>query len=85
MRSLSTILVLSVALAVAPNVIAQESPEVLPKVVQHAQPIYPPLARQTRIQGEVRVKIVTRLPRDLCSLQIGHVSRVHKNGVIPKE
>ncbi len=59
MRSLSTILVLSVALAVAPNVIAQESPEVLPKVVQHAQPIYPPLARQTRIQGEVRVKIVT--------------------------
>jgi len=27
----------------------------------------------------------TRLPRDLCSLQIGHVSRVHKNGVIPKE
>jgi len=38
---------------------AQETPEVLPKVVQHAQPIYPPLARQTRIQGEVRVKIVT--------------------------
>jgi hypothetical protein len=59
MRSLSTILVLSVALAVAPNVMAQETPEVLPKVVQHAQPIYPPLARQTRIQGEVRVKIVT--------------------------
>jgi len=27
----------------------------------------------------------TRLPRDLCSLQIGQVSRVHKNGVIPKE
>ncbi len=30
-------------------------------------------------------KLTTRLPRDLCSLQIGHVSRVHKNGVIPKE
>ncbi len=27
----------------------------------------------------------SRLPRDLCSLQIGQVSRVHKNGVIPKE
>ncbi len=59
MRSLSTILVVSVALAVAPNVMAQESPEVLPKVVQHDQPIYPPLARQTRIQGEVRVKVTT--------------------------
>ena len=35
--------------------LGQDSPNVLPKVVQHAQPIYPPLARQTRIQGDVRI------------------------------
>jgi hypothetical protein len=38
---------------------AQDSPGELPKVVQHSQPIYPPLARQTRIQGDVRVKLTT--------------------------
>jgi len=31
----------------------------LPKVLQHAAPIYPPLARQTRISGEVRLKLRT--------------------------
>ncbi|MGB2679109.1 MAG: energy transducer TonB [Candidatus Acidiferrum sp.] len=54
-----TVLMLSALLAAVPCAITQESPEVLPKVVQHAVPIYPPLARQTRIQGEVRVKITT--------------------------
>jgi TonB family protein len=53
------ILVLSVLLASVPGAVAQESPEVLPKVVQHAKPIYPPIARQARIQGEVRVKVTT--------------------------
>jgi len=59
MRIRCAMLALSVLLAALPCALAQETPEVLPKVVQHAQPIYPPLARQTRIQGEVRIKITT--------------------------
>ena len=59
MRHACTILMLSAFLAAVPCVMAQETPEVLPKVIQHAEPIYPPLARQTRIQGEVRIKITT--------------------------
>jgi len=59
MRILHAILVLSVLLAVVAGASAQESTEVLPKVIQHTEPLYPPLARQTRIQGEVRVKITT--------------------------
>jgi TonB family protein len=59
MRNPSGILVLSALLASVPCVVAQEVPEVLPKVVQHSEPIYPPLARQTRIQGDVRVKVST--------------------------
>jgi TonB family protein len=59
MRIPSDILVLSVWLASVPGIVAQEVPDVLPKVVQHSEPIYPPLARQTRIQGDVRVKITT--------------------------
>jgi hypothetical protein len=31
----------------------------LPLVVQHADPTYPPLARQTRISGDVHVEITT--------------------------
>jgi len=58
MRHARTILMLSVLLTI-PSAMAQESPEVLPKVVQHAEPVYPPLARQTRIQGEVRIKVTT--------------------------
>ena len=59
MRIPHTILVLSVLLMAVAGASAQESPEVLPKVVQHTEPMYPPLARQTRIQGEVRIKITT--------------------------
>jgi Gram-negative bacterial TonB protein C-terminal len=59
MRIPSGILVLLVLLASAPNMMAQEIPHALPKVVQHSEPIYPPLARQTRIDGEVRLKVTT--------------------------
>jgi|SRR5580704_13266050 TonB family protein len=59
MRIPSGILVLSALLASAQGSVAQELPDTLPKVVQHSEPIYPPLARQTRIQGDVRVKITT--------------------------
>jgi len=55
MRIPKTILVLSL-LEIVFSAAAQESHEVLPKVVQHTEPVYPPLARQTRIQGEVHVK-----------------------------
>jgi len=59
MRHPHAILLLSVLLVAAPCLRAQESPEVLPKVVQHAEPVYPPIARTAHIQGEVRVKITT--------------------------
>jgi Gram-negative bacterial TonB protein C-terminal len=59
MRPACTILMLSVLLVVVSRALAQESTKDLPKVVQHAEPIYPPLARQTRIQGEVVVKVTT--------------------------
>src|SRR2546422_10228245 len=52
-------LMLSALLAAMPSALAQQSTEVLPKVVQHTEPIYPPLARQARIQGEVSVKVTT--------------------------
>ena len=39
---------------------SQDSPPaVLPKVLQHAAPAYPPLARQTRVSGDVRLRIAT--------------------------
>ena len=38
---------------------AQEIPETLPKVLQHSDPIYPPIARTAHIQGEVLVKVIT--------------------------
>jgi len=59
MRHALSILMLSTLPAAMPSAMAQQSPEVLPKVVQHTEPVYPPLARQTRIQGEVRVKVTT--------------------------
>jgi hypothetical protein len=59
MRPARTILLLSMLFVVVPSALTQESTEVLPKVVQHSEPIYPPLALQTRIQGEVSVKLTT--------------------------
>ena len=50
---------LSVLLVYAPSEIARQSSEALPKVIQHAEPRYPPLAAQTRIAGDVRVRFVT--------------------------
>lgn len=54
----AAVLALSILLGIVPAETAQGSPDALPKVVQHSQPIYPPLARQTRIQGDVLLKIV---------------------------
>lgn len=58
MRIYCTILLLLVV--VIPNAAsAQECSAALPKIVQHAEPLYPPLARTAHITGEVRLKITT--------------------------
>lgn len=59
MRLLHTLLLFSCLLVVVPSSMAQDSPQGLPKVVQHSEPVYPQIARTAHIQGEVRVKIST--------------------------
>jgi TonB family protein len=59
MRISPVIPAFSLMLAIPPAAKAQDRPEQLPKVLQHAEPAYPPLARQTLIQGDVRVKLTT--------------------------
>jgi hypothetical protein len=59
MRITHAILVLATLLALVLSAAGEEAPEALPKVVYHAEPIYPPLGRQARIQGEVLIKITT--------------------------
>jgi len=59
MRLSHTFLLLSVLAVLIPYARAQESERPLPKVIQHAEPSYPPLAQQARISGEVRVKFAT--------------------------
>jgi hypothetical protein len=56
MRLFLSLVVLAVAL---PSAIAQQPSDILPKIVQHDEPIYPPLARQTRIGGDVRIEFST--------------------------
>lgn len=56
--ALRTILLLF-TLAPLSSVGARESTQVLPKVVAHSEVVYPPLARQARIQGDVRVRMTT--------------------------
>jgi hypothetical protein len=51
-----SLVVLAVAL---PSAIAQGPSDILPKIVQHDEPMYPPLARQTRISGDVRMEFST--------------------------
>ena len=62
MRVFIAALVFSARLAIVPVVGAQDSPVVLPdvvlpKIVQYSEPTNPPLARQARIQGDVRLKL----------------------------
>lgn len=51
--------VVSMSMAVGMRANAQDSAGAVPKVAEHATPNYPPLARQTRISGDVRVKVTT--------------------------
>ena len=59
MRRFQPFLFLPVMLVLIPSAKAQEIEKPLPKVVEHKDPIYPPLARYARITGEVRLKITT--------------------------
>jgi hypothetical protein len=59
MRLPHVILVMSVLTVSVTDSRAQESPEVLPQVISHSEPIYPPIARTAHIEGEVSVKITT--------------------------
>ncbi len=59
MRPACTILMMSVMLVLLPRASAQGSADPIPKVVQHSEPVYPPLARQTRTQGDVLIKVST--------------------------
>jgi hypothetical protein len=54
-----TFLTMLVLLVLLPSASAQESAEPVPRVLQHSDPAYPPLARQTRTKGDVRVKVTT--------------------------
>jgi len=58
MRFFYLILVFSIFLAAEVSS-AQEGSEALPKVIEHAEPLYPPIARSAHTTGEVRVKIIT--------------------------
>jgi hypothetical protein len=58
MRFFYLIFVLSIFL-VAEATSAREGSDALPKIIQHAEPIYPPIARTAHITGEVSVKITT--------------------------
>jgi TonB family protein len=52
-------LALSVLLTIPAGLIGQDSQEALPKVLEHAEPQYPAIARAAHVEGEVRVRIVT--------------------------
>ena len=58
MRFFYLVLVFSIFL-VAEATPAQEVSDALPKIIQHAEPIYPPIARTAHVTGEVGVKITT--------------------------
>ncbi len=59
MRLFQSCLLLAVWMAVAPRAIAQDAPTPLPRVIQHADPVYPQIARTAHILGDVRVRFST--------------------------
>jgi outer membrane biosynthesis protein TonB len=54
-----TLLLLTVIVWPSAVLLAQESAKALPEVTEHATVAYPPLARQARIQGTVRLRLTT--------------------------
>ncbi|MFZ0820580.1 MAG: energy transducer TonB [Candidatus Acidiferrales bacterium] len=59
MRFVHFILIATTSLVAAVSPTAQETTETLPPVIQHAEPVYPIIARQMRVHGDVHVKIIT--------------------------
>jgi TonB family protein len=57
--SLRRILLISFLPALAIGITTAQTNRPLPLVVQHAPPIYPPLARTARVEGDVHIKITT--------------------------
>jgi len=54
-----TLFLLAVIAGPLAALLAQESAKTLPEVTEHQTPVYPPLARQARIQGSVRLRLTT--------------------------
>jgi outer membrane biosynthesis protein TonB len=54
-----TLFLLAVIAGPSAALLAQESAKALPEVTEHRIPVYPPLARQARIQGSVRLRLMT--------------------------
>ena len=59
MRLLAAVFPLLILAVLAPCTQAQEPERPLPKVVEHADPVYPALARQARISGDVVLRLST--------------------------
>src|ERR1700719_995672 len=54
-----TLFLLAVITGPSAALLAQESAKALPEVTEHGTVAYPPLARQARIQGTVRLRLTT--------------------------
>jgi hypothetical protein len=59
MRNLWAVLLLSLLPLAAPAAEAQDSAETLPKLISHADAIYPAIAQTAHVMGDVVVKITT--------------------------
>jgi hypothetical protein len=57
MRAVIVCILVLISMAAGVRANAQDSAGAVPAVAEHAAPNYPPLARQTRISGDVRVKV----------------------------
>ena len=59
MRKICAVFALSLLLLIAPSVGAQDSGESLPKLISHADAIYPAIAETAHVTGDVVIKITT--------------------------
>jgi hypothetical protein len=59
MRKSWAALALSLLVLAPANAVAQDSGQALPKLVSHANAVYPPIARAAHVTGDVVVKITT--------------------------
>src|SRR5690349_20028060 len=59
MKPCGLLIMIAVLVSAVRFVSAQEAQRLLPDVISHGNVIYPPLARQARIRGPVRLRITT--------------------------